>query len=247
MNPVELLQILENLGCEYALYIDRHEEAPFLQANCERFSSASLIKVPLLLAWIQLERAGLVNREEICHLDDEPAVYGAGFSWLLGTRQMPFRDVLLFMIAVSDNQCTNLVVRKMGLERIARVFTEELGLQATALERKLMDFEARARGLDNWIGVQDCIRLYRLIEGLETEDRHWVELLLRACQDDALLMRDLPRDSIRFYHKTGSIPHVLHDWGYTRTIEVFLLTQNVKDETQLYPIFGELGKQLIAG
>ncbi len=244
METPQILQSLHQFGCDYALYIHRKDEEPFLRANCERFSSASLIKVPLLLAWVELERAGQVNRDELCSLDDEPAVYGAGFSWLLGARRLPYRDVLLMMIAVSDNQCTNLIVRKLGLERIERVFRQGLELKETALERKLMDFEARSQGRDNWMGVQDCIRLYALIHNLEPETRVWVEALLRVCQDDALLMRDLPRDGVRFYHKTGSIPAVLHDWGYTRNLEMFLLTQKMEDETKLYPIFGELGKLL---
>ncbi len=244
MKTPAALETLQNLGCEYAFYVRPKDQQPFLRANCERFSSASLIKVPLLLAWIELERTGAVDRDELCNLDDEPAVYGAGLSWLLAARRLPYRDVLLLMISVSDNQCTNLIVRKLGLERIERVFRQGLGLEQTALERKLMDFEARAQGRDNWIGVQDCIRLFDLIRALEPENRAWVESMLRACQDDSLLMRDLPRDTVSFYHKTGSIPQVLHDWGYTRGVEMFLLTQNMQAETLLYPVFGQLGKIL---
>ncbi len=245
MDTAEYLPLLESLGCDYALYIHRQGETPFLRANCERFSSASLIKVPILLAWVYLERAGEVSRDEICCLDDEPAVYGAGFSWLLGARQLPYRDVLLMMISLSDNQCTNLAIRRMGLQPIERVFREELGLTTTALERKLMDYEARARGLDNWVGVQDCIRLYRLIAELEADERDWVESMLGVCQDDSLLARDLPKDTVSFYHKTGCVPpEILHDWGYTRNCEMFLLTQKVQDETKLYPIFGQMGRLL---
>lgn len=245
MDLAEPLQILHQAGCQYALYLHRAGEEPFLQANCERFSSASLIKVPLLLAWVELERAGEVSRTEDCCIDDEPEVHGAGFSWLMRARTLPYQDVLLLMIAVSDNLCTNLVIRRLGLERIERVFREAFGFQATALERKLMDFEARARGLDNWVGVQDCIRLYELIGRLAPEERRWVESLLRACQDDALLARDLPRDRVTFYHKTGSIPQVLHDWGYTRDCELFLLAQEVQDQSALYPAFGRLGRLML--
>ena len=59
-------------------------------------------------------------------------------------RRLPFADVLLLMIALSDNLCTNLVIRRIGIARLNRVFREELGLlNGTRLERKLMDYAAR--------------------------------------------------------------------------------------------------------
>ncbi len=99
-----------------------------------------------------------MDRSELCCLDDEPEVHGAGFSWLLRARQLPYQDVLMMMIALSDNLCTNLVIRKIGIERVNQVFRDALGLRGTELQRKLMDYEARERGLDNWITARDCIR-----------------------------------------------------------------------------------------
>ena len=111
------------------------------------------------------------SREEICALDDEPPVQGAGFSWLLHARQLPYADVLLLMMTVSDNLCTNLILRRAGMERLNEVFQRDLGLTETRLERKMMDLDARARGRDNYIGAEDCIRLYTLIEQLTTQER----------------------------------------------------------------------------
>jgi beta-lactamase class A len=241
------LSELQDSGCQYAFYYRASNREPIQRANCERFSSASIIKVPILLAWLQLEHQGLVDRNELCCLDDEPEVHGAGFSWLLKTRQIPYHDVLLMMISLSDNLCTNLVIRRAGLDRLERIFHEDFKLSDTSLQRKLLDFDARARGLDNWIGVQDCIRFYELIRRLDPADRKWVDSFLAVCQDEALLLRDLPRDEIHFHHKTGSIQGVLHDWGYTRDCEMFLLTQSVPDETRLFPIFGKLGRWLQTG
>jgi hypothetical protein len=70
--------------------------------------------------------------------------------------------------------------------------------------------------------------------------------MLAACQDDALLMRNIPRDTITFYHKTGSIPRVLHDWGYIENCRLFLLTENVPDEPRVFAIFGQLGELLLS-
>jgi beta-lactamase class A len=244
-----LLSNIELQNCEYAFYFSPTGGKPFFQANQERFASASLIKVPLLLAWAHLERAGEVSRSELCSLDDEPQVQGAGFSWLLRARQLPYQDVLLMMIALSDNLCTNLIIRRAGLERLNQVFHDALGLRGTQLQRKLMDYAARSRGLDNWISAQDCIRLFECIEALAPDQRAWVEPMLGACQENLFFPRDIPVDTLvderTFYHKTGSIPGVLHDWGYNNCGRIFLLTQKVTDPLAVYHTFGQLGRLLL--
>lgn len=234
--------MLEDLGCQYAFYIAAPAQTPMLIANNARFLSASLIKVPILLAWLALEARGEVSRTEICDLDAEEPVQGAGFSWLLHQRRLPYADVMLMMIALSDNLCTNLVIRHIGLERLNQIFQTTLGLTGTQLQRKLFDYAARARGLDNWISAADCIHLYQYIADLDAPDRSWVETLLEVNQDSALLLRDIPRDTLVFRHKTGSITGVLHDWGYTDTCQMFLLTQNVQDEPAAFAVFGALGR-----
>lgn len=237
--------ILEQLRCQHAFcYISAGGE-PLIVQTQQRFPSASIIKVPILLAWVYLERSGEVSRAELCDLDAEPQVQGAGFSWLLRARRLPYQDVLLLMMALSDNLCTNLVIRRTGLEPLNRVFHDTLGLTGSRLERKLFDYAARERGLDNWISANDCIRLYQLIQALEPAERSWVNAMLEVNQDDALLKRSIPRDTLTFYHKTGSITQVLHDWGYTDRCQIFLLTQNVPDEAAMFEVFGELGRWMI--
>lgn len=245
MELTRYASLLDQLSCDYAFYYRRAGRAAVFQANAARFSSASLIKVPILLAWIELERQGLLDRAELCCLDDEPQVQGAGFSWLLHSRRLPYQDVLLLMISLSDNLATNLVVQKIGLERLNRVFREGLGLEETQLQRKLMDFEARAAGRDNWIGAQDCIRLFELFRALQPEEKAWAAPMLLANQDTSLLLRDVPRDTLDFYHKSGSIPGVLHDWGFTAGAEIFLLTQHLTDEPAANQVFGQIGRLLL--
>ena len=245
INIQEQFTRLDELGVEYAFYFRPAAGEPIHSANRVHFHSASLIKVPILLAWLRLEGLGEVSREEIGDLDSEPEVKGAGFSWLLKGRKIPFHDALLMMITLSDNLCTNLVIQRVGLEKLNRVIREDLGLFGCRLERKLFDYEARARGLDNWITAEDCVRLYDLIEQLPRAERLWVESLLEVNQDDGLFKRSIPRDTITFYHKTGSLPNVIHDWGFTSSSRLFLLTHGVVDEPATFEVFGELGKLLI--
>lgn len=236
---------LAALTCDYAFYCRPREGKPLLLKNRELFLSASLIKVPILFAWAHLERTGRANRNEMCELDLEPQVQGAGLSWLLKTRRLPFGDVLLLMIALSDNLCTNLVIRRIGIERLNDVFRGPLGLPDARLERKLFDYEARGLGLDNYISAADCIQLYGLRDALTAAERAWIEPMLLANTDLGLWLRSVERDTVEFCHKTGNIPGVLHDWGYTGDTDLFLLTQNVKDEGEVYDALSRLGPRLL--
>jgi hypothetical protein len=38
---------------------------------------------------------------------------------------------------------------------------------------------------------------------------------------------------------------VLHDWGYTREADLFLLTQKVQDEGEVYELMSRLGPRLL--
>ena len=232
---------LERLECDYAFYYRRQGERALSFSTREHFRSASILKVPILLAWLHLEQLGEVDREELCDLDAEPQVQGSGLSWLLRKRVMPYHDALLLMIALSDNLCTNLVIRRAGIQRLNQVFGSVFGLQGTRLERRFMDYEARAAGLDNWISAGDCVRYFDLLDALIPKDRAWVDSLLAANTDDGLLMRNIPRDTVTFYHKTGSMEGVLHDWGYSADANAFLLTENVSDETNVYRVLDALG------
>jgi beta-lactamase class A len=242
MDKTAVHNKLESLKVDYAFYYHHKVNPSVFVSNQSIFRSASIIKVPILLAWLELEKSGSVDRRKKCRLDGEAQVGGAGFARQFATRTLAFADVLLMMIATSDNLCTNLVLQEIGLERLQTVMQDALGLQRTRCERKLMDYAARERGLDNYVDAGECIQLFRMIDHLPNDDRTWVRSLLLANTDSALLMRDLPRDTIDFYHKTGSINGVLHDWGFTDACEVFLFTQKVTDEPAVFKIFGELGK-----
>ena len=245
MNSANSHSILPHLSCKYAFFVRYKGQLPVFDANSDSFSAASLIKIPILLAWASLEQTGEISLDEICDLDAEPQVKGAGFSRSMRTRQISYHDVLLMMIATSDNLCTNLAIHRIGMERLNVLFSDRLGLTGTLLQRKLMDFKARARGLDNLISAQDYVRLFDLVHALPPTQKSWVETMLSSCQDTSLLVRNLDRDSLHFFHKTGSIPGVLHDWGYSRDCDIFLLTDNVTNESELTQAFGQIGQQFL--
>ena len=240
-----LREATRDLPFDYALYYRSRGNPAVLLKNCDLFLSASIIKIPILFAWAHLERAGAVSSDEMCDLDAEPQIQGAGFSWLLRQRRVPYHDVLLLMMTVSDNLCANLVIRRIGLARLNETF-RALGLPDARVERKLMDYEARARGLENRVSPADCARLFELRDALPAEQCAWIEPMLLWNTDLGLWLRNVPRDTVEFYHKTGNITGVLHDWGYTKDADVFLLTQSVRDETVVYRLLDRLGPVLLS-
>lgn len=245
--PIEPLmdEALKGLSCQYALYYRPRVGPGVLRKNCDLFLSASIIKVPILYAWAYLEREGFVSQSEMCDLDAETKVEGAGFARLYQQRVLPYHDVLLMMIAVSDNLCTNLIIRHIGLGRLNDVF-QRLGLPHARVERKLMDYQARAQGLDNWISAEDCIRLYDIRDQLPRDARRWTDQMLESNVDMGLWLRNVRRDSVKFLHKTGDMAGVLHDWGYTSRADLFLLTQNVNEDTEVFGLLDHLGPILLA-
>jgi beta-lactamase class A len=245
MNPHDILEKLGQTGGQFAFYYHRQGQAPVFSANSARFPSASLIKVPILLAYAHLAQTGAIDLDALLELDSLPQVGGAGFARHMRARCLPLGDVLLMMIATSDNLCANLAIEQLGQEHLNQIFRDDFGLSSSQLQRKFMDFEARARGLDNWIGAEDCIRLFERVAVLPAPQRAWVDRLLLDCEDSSLLLRDIPRDTLHFHHKTGSVPGVLHDWGYTRDTELFLLTQGFTNESQANECFGLAGQLLI--
>ncbi len=68
------------------------------------------------------------------------------------------------MIRVSDNAATNLLVSRLGMDRIDAL-ARELGLRRTALRRRMMDFGALARGQENTTSASDMANLLAEIWG----------------------------------------------------------------------------------
>ena len=120
-----------------------------------------------------------------------------------------------------------------------------MGLPDARLERKLMDYEARARGLENRVSPADCIRLYELRDALSPEQRAWIEPMLLWNTDLGLWLRNVPRDTVDFYHKTGNITGVLHDWGYTRDADVVPAHAEGGGRTDVYRLLDRLGPVLL--
>ena len=112
-----------------------------LELNAEReMPTASTIKLAVLVAVFERARAGTLSLDERRTIRDEERVGGSGvIKELSAGTELTIRDLATYMIVVSDNMATNLLIDAVGgVDAVNRFVNEELGLRAMTLRRKLM-------------------------------------------------------------------------------------------------------------
>ena len=184
-----------------------------------RVVSASTIKVAIMLCALEevnqgrltLDRPVPLTQEDFC---GDTRVFEPGYR----KDSHSLWELLYWMIAVSDNSATNALITLLGYDRV-NGWCEGLGLEHTSLGRKMLDFEAVARGRNNYTSALDQFRMYQaLYEGriLNESLRKVAWDLLGRSRSFGSLLRYIP-DPVTVCHKPGGLAHLSHDAG------VFLL------------------------
>ena len=100
--------------------------------------TASVIKLVVLYEALQQIRAGKAHFEDKITLTHDDQVSGSGILMFFDTPQtVTLKDVLTFMIIVSDNTATNLAIDHLGIKNIDDQIVA-LGLKDTWLYKKVM-------------------------------------------------------------------------------------------------------------
>ena len=137
----------------------------------EPFPTASSIKLAILYELYRQAQEGRVSLRELTR---PPAdrVRGGGILQELGDGvSLSWRDLAVLMIGWSDNEATNVLVRRVGMDAVnARL--DALGLPHTRLRRLMMDLEAARRGDENVSTPREIARLAAIVgrgEGLPSD------------------------------------------------------------------------------
>ena len=175
------------------------------------YPAASVIKIPILMTVYADAAEGRFSLDERVAVGKHLPGTGV-LGRVPGVTELSLRDHATLMTVVSDNTSTNRVMERIGVERIAARM-REWGCERTKLQRKMFDFEAANRGLDNVASPREMAGLLlRLLRG-ELVDRATSDAVLgvlEGTQDDALIRRYLPAGT-RVAHKTGSLEKVRND------------------------------------
>lgn len=114
----------------------------------EAFPQASTIKWTILYELYRQAEEGRLDLSEVTR-PPLPRAGGSGMLQFLSDKvSLSWRDAAVLMMGLSDNEATNLLIARLGLEDVNRRLGA-LGLQQTRLRRRMMDLEAARRGDEN--------------------------------------------------------------------------------------------------
>ena len=220
----------------------------FEQLADDRFSSASVIKVPILITILKHLQTTNGDLQQVVTIAEENLVE---FSVLTEQQQneATLHELLLWMTITSDNSATNACIDYLGMDTFNTYFAE-MGLQQTKLQRKMMDFDRQQQGFDNETSANDMRKLFQALYEGQLLDEAWTAIafdILGRQRSHESLRRYLV-DDVKIAHKTGGLDTVDHDCGIVfhekgaYFIGVFLT--EVTDNEQAKRWIGQISKMV---
>ncbi len=179
------------------------------------FPTASSIKLAVLLELLRQDQEGKLSLDEKHTVVRGETVAGDPILYMLGdgTVTMTLSDVATFMVVLSDNSATNILIERVGMANInSRVAS--LGLTETRLRRKMIDLEAARQGRENVSTPRELSELLIKVRSSGVLDpvRTKKYLGLLALPKDSLFNKALPAGTV-IEDKPGALEGVRCDAG----------------------------------
>jgi beta-lactamase class A len=174
------------------------------------FPAASIIKLPILVAFLQDVEAGKVSLNESLTMTADVVVGEAGVMQdsPVGTKFSAYQT-LSNMITISDNTATNMIVKRLGgISAVNRRF-QSWGLTKTRMQNRLPDLYG-----SNTTTAKELVKVMGMLEQgelLSTQKSTAIDLMRNV-----VTRNRLPRGlgaGATIAHKTGTIGRLLGDSG----------------------------------
>jgi beta-lactamase class A len=175
------------------------------------FSAASMIKLPILVAFFQDVDAGKIKLDEMLSIQQADIAEGSGDMQFdpVGT-QYSALETATYMIITSDNTATNMIIRRMGgIEVLNRRF-QQWGMQQTVMRNLLPDLEGT-----NTDSPKELVSLLSLLNDgklVTMKSRDRIFDIMRRTETNTLLPSVVAPGST-VAHKTGDIGSLVGDVG----------------------------------
>jgi beta-lactamase class A len=230
------------------------------------FHAASTMKVPVMIELFRQAKAGTISlaapleiRNEFRSIvdgspyklsqgdDSDIAIYAA-----VG-KTLTLEQLNEAMITVSSNFATNLLIEKLGVEKIRATVTA-LGATGMQVLRGVEDQKAFDKGLNNSTTARGLLVLFdRLGHGRAVDakaDAAMIAVLKRQMFNDGI-PAGLPAGPrrIEVAHKTGNITRIHHDAGIVfakRPYVLVLLVRGIQEQKESAALMAAISKVVYA-
>lgn len=200
-------------GLTPGVFVMDYETGNYLDVNGQQpFSAASMIKVPVLVAFFQDVDAGKIQLNEILEITEGDLAEGSGDMQFDGVgSQYSALETASLMIVISDNTATNMLIRRMGGAEVLNQRFESWGLENTFIRNWLPDLE----GTNMTTPAEMVEIMTRLSNGelvsLRSRDR--IFDIMRRTYTDTLIPAGVNDPEATIAHKTGDIGSMVGDVG----------------------------------
>jgi beta-lactamase class A len=189
--------------------IDLHSGATASVDSARVYPAASLFKLPILMAVLDLEDSGQLDPNRMLEIQPDDWTDGSGVLQARVGDRLSVRELTRLMIQDSDNIAALVLLDVVGAAGTNQV-SERLGLQAT----RVVDHRAGETG-DHTTSASDMAHLlFDLATGEAINQRVSEQALglLETRQSVSWLGADLPF-WVQVAHKWGDLPEARHDAG----------------------------------
>lgn len=178
------------------------------------FPSASLIKVPVLVAAFYKIREGKLSLDEKMSVSRRNRVGGSGsLKWRNDGSKLTVREVLVLMIAESDNTATKMILDRLGMGYVQQQFPR-MGLLYTGIYEEGMSIKGGRVMHENYTTAREMTMLLEKIYKGEAVDKESSALMLQILKHPkpkaSRLAKGLP-SNWEIAHKTGLLRQACHD------------------------------------
>jgi beta-lactamase class A len=197
---------------EPGVYLFDLDTRAYLDLNgTATLSSASIIKVPVLVALLQEVDAGNIRLDESLTLEASDIAEGSGdMQYQPPGTQYSVLETATKMIIISDNSATNMLIKRLGGISSLNQRFQAWGLTATTIRNPLPDL-----GGENTTSPEDMAKLLAAVtqgDLLSLRSRDRLLEIMRRTETNTLLPAGLGEGAI-VAHKTGDIESLVGDVG----------------------------------
>ncbi len=239
-----LREIIAASGAEVAVAYRTIDGRTSVMLNADRsVHAASTMKVPVMIELFRQAHAGLLRLDDPLPITNRfhSIVDGSVYELTSGDssdaevfaalgRTLPLRTLCEAMITVSSNFAANLLIERLGVERI-RASVAALGAGGMKVLRGVEDQKAFDRGLVNTTTARALlVLLERLATGHAVDprsDAEMVAVLARQRLSADAIPAGVPAGTV-VAHKTGNITGVHHDAAIVFAAVPYVLVVLVK-------------------